>query len=45
MIKTSKPTLALLILLIITECSKETLEIVPQAGPGGEKSYSIRNIG
>ena len=44
MMKTSKPTLALLILLIITGCSKETLEVVPQAGPGGEKSYSIQDI-
>ena len=42
--KTSKPTLALLILLIITGCSKETLEVEPQAGSGGEKSYSIQDI-
>lgn len=44
MMKNSKPTLVLLILLIITGCSKETLEVVPQAEPGGEKSYSIQDI-
>lgn len=42
--KTNKTTLALFILLIITGCSKETLEVAPQAGPGEEKSYSIQDI-
>lgn len=42
--KTGKPTLALLILLLITGCSKETLEIALQAGLDEEKSYSIQDI-
>lgn len=36
--KTRKSILTLLILLIVTGCSKEILEVVPQAKSGGEKS-------
>lgn len=42
--KTRKSILALLILLIVTGCSKEILEVVPQAESSEEKSYCVQDV-
>lgn len=42
--KTRKSILALLILLIVTGCSKEILEVVPQAESSEEKSNCVQDV-